>query len=45
MRHRFALPARVPRGATGRIVGAVAVCVALAGLPAAPAQAPCPHPV
>ncbi|GGS08244.1 MULTISPECIES: collagenase [Streptomyces] len=39
MRHRFALPARVPRGATGRIAGAVAVCVALAGLPATPAQA------
>ncbi|MFF9670789.1 collagenase [Streptomyces eurythermus] len=39
MRHRFALPARVPRGAAGRIAGAVAVCVALAGVPAAPAQA------
>ncbi|MFF9001250.1 collagenase [Streptomyces achromogenes] len=44
MRYRFALPARVPRGAAGRIAGAVAVCVALAGLPAAPAQAAAPRP-
>ncbi|MFH9400977.1 collagenase [Streptomyces sp. NPDC017638] len=39
MRPRFALPARVPTGTTGRIAAAVAVCVTLAGLPAAPAQA------
>ncbi|WP_405445393.1 collagenase [Streptomyces achromogenes] len=46
MRYRFALPARVPRGAAGRITGAVAVavCVALAGPPAAPAQAATPRP-
>ncbi|MYX97842.1 collagenase [Streptomyces sp. SID486] len=44
MRYRFALPGRVPRGAAGRIAGAAAVCVTLAGLLSTPAlAAPQPH--
>ncbi|MFJ4582689.1 collagenase [Streptomyces echinatus] len=39
MRYRFALPGRLPRGRAGRIVGAAAVCLGLAGLPVTPAQA------
>ncbi|WP_225826185.1 collagenase [Streptomyces naphthomycinicus] len=45
MRYRFALPGRVPRGTAGRIAGAAAVCVTLAGLLSTPAlAAPRPHP-
>ncbi|WP_225810772.1 collagenase [Streptomyces spinosus] len=44
MRYRFALPGRVPRGTAGRIAGAAAVCVTLAGLLSTPAlAAPRPH--
>ncbi|WP_430382122.1 collagenase [Streptomyces sp. P10-4] len=44
MRYRFALPRRVPRGTAGRIAGAAAVCVTLAGLLSGPAlAAPRPH--
>ena len=39
MRYRFALPGRVPRGTAGRIAGAAAVCVTLAGLLSTPALA------
>ncbi|MEU1008716.1 collagenase [Streptomyces sp. NPDC005890] len=45
MRYRFALPGRTPRGTAGRIAGAAAVCVTLAGLLSTPAlAAPRPHP-
>ncbi|MGW3465739.1 collagenase, partial [Streptomyces olivaceoviridis] len=44
MRYRFTLPGRVPRGTAGRIAGAAAVCVTLAGLLSTPAlAAPRPH--
>lgn len=44
MRYRFALPGRLPRGTAGRIAGAAAVCVTLAGLLSTPAlAAPRPH--
>ncbi|KOV92962.1 collagenase [Streptomyces sp. NRRL B-3648] len=44
MRYRFALPGRTPRGTAGRIAGAAAVCVTLAGLLSTPAlAAPRPH--
>ncbi|MEV5386356.1 collagenase [Streptomyces sp. NPDC052721] len=44
MRYRFALPGRVPRSTVGRIAGAAAVCVTLAGLLSTPAiAAPRPH--